>query len=119
MIVLAIILLAAAIALVAVVVLEGGETVTMDVFDTAFDIPAWGVFLAGAGAGFVALAGVAMLLFGIRQVQERRRELEYLRKKVREQERSEPDIADDEPSGPDTTGSWSAYGRRGRPVDIS
>ncbi|WP_129668036.1 LapA family protein [Phytoactinopolyspora endophytica] len=119
MIALAILLLAVAIALAVIVVLEGGETVAMDVFGAGFDIPAWGVFLAGAGTGLIALCGLALLLFGIRQVQERRRELEYLRKKVRDQERSETEPELDETVGPDTTGNWSAYGRRGRPVDVS
>ncbi|NDL58825.1 hypothetical protein [Phytoactinopolyspora mesophila] len=118
MIVLAVLLLAAVIALIATVVVEGGGTVTIEALGFSVESTVWAVFVGGLAAGLLLVAGLAVLAVGLRQVQERRREIEYLRKKVAEHEKNE---RDDEP--PETvsaqsvpeTGGWARDHGLGRP----
>jgi hypothetical protein len=118
MIVLAVLLLAAVIALIAIVVVEGGGTVAIEALGFSVEPTIWAVFVAGLGAGLLLMAGLAVLAIGARQVQERRREIEYLRKKVAEHERHE---RDDESSPNVTahsvqeTGNWVPDQGLGRP----
>lgn len=95
MILLALLLLAVAVFLVAVAIMDGGSTVTLDVFDRTVDTPLWGVFVAGVLTGLIALGGLMMFTAGVRRSRERRREIEYLRRKVAQQDREAEKEADD------------------------
>jgi hypothetical protein len=57
---------------------------------------AWGVFVAGVVTGVIVLAGVVALVFGLRQVQARLREIEALRRKVAMLEGGEPSADPDD-----------------------
>ncbi|PSK97860.1 hypothetical protein CLV30_12116 [Haloactinopolyspora alba] len=113
MILLALLLLAAVVALVVGVVLDGGESVAFDVFTVGVDTPLWGVFAGGVGTGLVALTGVIALVAGIRRARERRREIEYLRRKVAQHERAAGSDDDQEPR--DWIGQSAAPDRSGTP----
>lgn len=118
MIGLAIFLLVVAIALIVAAVLEGGDTVALQVFGVDLDTTVVGVFLAGVLTGLIALAGFAALMIGIRQAQARRKEIEYLRQKVAEREPVEPLVDPDDGSSRGDSG-WSGgkFGRRDRMAD--
>lgn len=118
MIGLAIVLFIVVIVLVVAVVLEGGDPVTLQVFDFSLDTTVVGVFLAGVLTGLVALAAFALLMIGVRRSQARRKEIEYLRQKVAEREPVEPLIDPDSGTStaePGVTGG--RFGRRDRMAD--
>jgi hypothetical protein len=118
MIALAIILFLVAISLVIAVVLEGGDPVTLQVFDFTLETTVIGVFLAGVLTGLVALAGLAVLMIGIRRAQARRKEIEYLRQKVAEREPVEPLVDPDNGSStPQSDWPSGRFGRRDRMAD--
>lgn len=87
MIVLGLFLLVVATGLVVVAVMDGGSTASIDVFGAGFESPLWGIFLAGVITGLIALGGLLTLVAGIRRSRDRRREIEYLRRKVAQHER--------------------------------
>ena len=102
MIVLALFLLVVATGLAVVAVMDGGSTVSVDVVGVGVESPLWGVFLTGVATGLIALAGLLTLVTGIRRSKERRREIEYLRRKVAQHEReADHDRTDIEPTARD------------------
>ncbi|WP_166352918.1 hypothetical protein [Phytoactinopolyspora limicola] len=107
MIVVAVLVLAAVIALVIAVVVEGGEAVTVEALGSSVHTTVLGVFAAGLVAGLVLVGALALLAFGVRQVQARRREIDYLRKKIAEHERAdEPDAQGEGPVSEPSASSW-------------
>lgn len=122
MIILAVLLLALAIFLIVTAVVEGGGAVTVEAFNNEFETTTLGVFLAGVGTGLIVLAGVVVLRVGVRKVQARRREIEYLRQKVAEQDQTREETDSDEPFSAPPADSWGAqdsgYRRRGRPAEM-
>jgi uncharacterized membrane protein (DUF106 family) len=88
MIVFAVLLLVVAAVLIVAAVAAGGEAVTTEVFTLGIEAPLWSVFLAGAVTILIAVAGAAALTIGIRQVQAHRKEIEYLRQRVAEQDQA-------------------------------
>lgn len=100
MILLALLLIAVAVALVTLAVVEGSASVTVEAFDRSIDTSLSGVFAAGVVTGLIALAGSILFVAGIRRSRARRREIEYLRRKVAQQERdTAPDeVSDDAPA---------------------
>lgn len=104
-ILLALLLVAVAGLLVAVALLEGGDAVVVDVFDRQIDTQLWGVFLGGVVAGVILLAGLITLVVGIRRLRARREEIEYLRRKVAQQERADRAGSDDAGQA-DSTRDW-------------
>lgn len=104
MIVLALLLLAVA-ALLTVSAVVGSDSVAVEVLNLDFNTTTLGVFLAGLGTGLIVLVGVALLVVGMRQTRARRREIEYLRQKVAEQNtaagQSSSDEATDGPADQD------------------
>ncbi|TDD67276.1 hypothetical protein E1262_19470 [Jiangella aurantiaca] len=95
LIVLALLLFAVAGAAVYVIAADGTGQVMLDEFGLDTEIPAWGVFIAGAVTMLVVLAAVAAFAAGLRAARARRTEIRYLRQKVAGQELSEDGAVDD------------------------
>lgn len=102
-------LLAVAAALVVVAVWEGGDALAVEAFGQTADTTIWGVFLAGAVTGMIAVAGIVAMSSGIRRKRDHAREFEYLRQRVAEQEREEDDA---EPGAR----QWPGRGQAGEPA---
>ncbi len=85
--VLAVLLLAIAAILIVAAVLEGAVPVEIDPAGVSVDTSVSGVFITGIVTGLLVLGGIAAVLVGIQQVRARRREIEYLRQRVAEQDR--------------------------------
>ncbi|AYY12178.1 hypothetical protein EF847_05125 [Actinobacteria bacterium YIM 96077] len=121
MIALSVLLLVLALAVIVVVVIEGGDAVTVEAFGTEVDTTVWAVFVAGVVTGLIMLAGVAVALVGVRRAQARRKEIEYLRQKVAEQEGSGPYAGSEVSGGGPMTSSMldEKQGKRGRFADLS
>src|SRR5690606_31009883 len=100
--------------LIVVVVMEGGGSVAVEAFGVSVDTTVWAVFIAGVVTGLLALAGVVALLAEVRRMQARRREIEYLRQKVAEQEGNDPLAAADNAGGGPLADGWNDERQRGR-----
>lgn len=86
-ILLAVLLLAVAAVLIVTAAVEWSAAVEVDVLGFSAETTLAGVFFTGAVTGLLVLGGVAASLVGIQQVLAHRREIEYLRQRVAEQDR--------------------------------
>lgn len=92
-IVLAVLLLAVAAVLIVTAVVQWGASVEVDVVGLSVDTTVSGVFITGIVTGLLVLGGIAALLVGIQQVRARRKEIEYLRQRVAEQDKTASPLA--------------------------
>lgn len=86
-IVLAALLFAIAALLIVTAVLEGAVPVEVDAVGTSLDTTVAGIFITGVVTTLLVLGGIAASLVGIQQMRARRKEIEYLRQRVAEQDR--------------------------------
>lgn len=87
-IVLAVLLLAIAALLIVAAVLDGAAPVEVDPAGISVDTTVSGVFITGIVTGLLVLGGIAAVLVGIQQVRAHRKEIEYLRQRVAEQDKT-------------------------------
>lgn len=104
MIILAVVLLVLVVVLAVLVMLDGGQRISLDlIFGAQLDTTVTVVFVTGIVLGAIALGAVALLRVGLRRDRRHRREVKDLKRRAGEGERTHDTAAPapaDHPHGP-------------------